>query len=280
MFNEKVATFGKNGSLVGIVSEPKKINQEKPAVIVLNSGLVHRSGPFRMATNLCRSLGDAGYVSMRFDTSGIGDSSNSDSNEEYEKQLILDVGEAIKYLKGSSGAKKIVLFGICTGADNAHKVAVQYTDVVGSIFVDGYAYKTWQFYLRRYLPIFTSFKRFCKAILNIALAIVNKVVSLFKKSNKEAVERGYFTWRLPEKSKTIGEWQGLVNRKVELLYFFTAGSNRYCNYPLQFQDALPTVQFNNQLSIQFVQECDHTFILQHDQQLLFSEIRTWLVERF
>jgi len=280
MFNEKVATFGKNGVLVGIVSEPKKINQENPAVIVLNSGLVHRSGPFRMATNLCRSLNDAGYVSMRIDTSGIGDSSNNDSDEVYEKQLVLDVGEAIKYLKGRCGVKKVVLFGICTGADNAHKVAVQYSDVVGSIFVDGYAYKTWQFYCRRYLPIFTSFKRFCKAVLNIALAIVDKVASLLKKSSKEGVERGYFTWRLPEKSKTVDEWQGLVKRNVELLYFFTAGSNRYCNYPLQFQDALPMVQFNNQLSIQFIQECDHTFILQQDQQLLFTEIEKWLRERF
>lgn len=277
---EKVATFGTCGSLLGIVSEPANVDVKKTAVIVLNSGLVHRCGPFQVATRLSRDFSVDGFLSLRFDSSGIGDSPHSAGEYDYTGQLIQDVGHAITYLERSYGVRQVVLFGICTGADNAHKATLVYPQVVGAVFVDGYAYKTAQFYLRRYAPILKDAIRIGRAMKNLCFSLVKKLRAIGVKRDLGEVDRGYFTWKLPPKISTTNDLNVMVNRGVELLYFFTAGSHRYCNYEGQLQDSLSEVDFRQQLTVCFAPKIDHTFILSEDQQFLFSEVKHWLNNKF
>ena len=73
---EKAVRFGKTKSLVGVVTEASNGagRDGGPAVIMLNSGILHHVGACRLHVKLARALAPVGYTVMRFDHSGIGDS--------------------------------------------------------------------------------------------------------------------------------------------------------------------------------------------------------------
>lgn len=71
---ETAHVFGEG--LVGVLSRPRQIVAGRPAVILLNAGLVQRSGPFRVYAQLARALASCGFVVLRFDLSGRGDSAS------------------------------------------------------------------------------------------------------------------------------------------------------------------------------------------------------------
>ena len=60
---EQAHLFGTSESLVGISCEPEQqaYLAEQPAVIILNSGILHRMGPNRLYVTLARTIADAAY---------------------------------------------------------------------------------------------------------------------------------------------------------------------------------------------------------------------------
>ena len=60
---EKTCLFGEQNNLLGILSEPDRCVADKnsPIVLILNSGLVHHTGPFRMSVDIARLLASKGF---------------------------------------------------------------------------------------------------------------------------------------------------------------------------------------------------------------------------
>src|SRR5690606_23743533 len=81
VMRESAVLFGPTRSLVGVVTEPAagSARPDAPAVLILNSGLVHRVGPKRLHVRLARRLAGLGFTCMRIDLSGIGDSRTASS---------------------------------------------------------------------------------------------------------------------------------------------------------------------------------------------------------
>ena len=71
---EHAIVFGREATSVGIVTEPaaKHTSPSLPAVVILNSGVIHRVGPNRIYVALARDLAALGFPVLRFDLSGIG----------------------------------------------------------------------------------------------------------------------------------------------------------------------------------------------------------------
>jgi len=76
MMKETVYQFGPNNSLTGILSQPDESVRvaDAPVALILNAGIVHSIGPFRLHVDIARSLAEAGFSSFRIDLSGLGDS--------------------------------------------------------------------------------------------------------------------------------------------------------------------------------------------------------------
>src|SRR5688500_16341172 len=130
---EQAVRVGKTKSLVGIVTEASNGGREGgPAVIMLNSGILHHIGACRLHEKLARALAPVGYTVMRFDHSGIGDSDARRETLPFEKSAVLDVQEAMDYLTATRGAREFVLMGLCSGADMSFKVAGADSRVVRS----------------------------------------------------------------------------------------------------------------------------------------------------
>ena len=147
---EKTFTFGSHGGLVGVLCEPDGGPLAgSPATLLFNIGLNHRVGPGRLNVELARRLARARYLSLRFDVSGLGDSeAREDAHSDTERQ-VLDLREAMDFLASKSGFRSFVLMGLCSGTDGVYGAALADPRVSGAIFVDGYAYETRGYRLRR-----------------------------------------------------------------------------------------------------------------------------------
>ena len=107
-FNELAVQFGRSGSLVGILSRPpSELPIRRPAVVILNTGIAHRTGHHRMYVKMARDLAALGYLAFRFDFSGIGDSaSRGDSLSPIEAHQA-DVSEALDWLTASCDVDEV-----------------------------------------------------------------------------------------------------------------------------------------------------------------------------
>ena len=195
---DKIITFGEYNHLIGILSEPQgeNSNPDKPIILILNSGLVNRAGPFRMSTELAHVLTSQGYDVFRFDLSGIGDSERPSADKRgFEERHLDDIEEAVECLGKRKPSQKVIVLGLCTGADFAHRAGARLSGVAGCILLDGYGYPSKRFYFKRFAPILLNPIRFIKAI-----ATVIKGLSKSASSEKQESVGDAFTWEHPPKS--------------------------------------------------------------------------------
>ena len=117
--HERVLRLGSEGHLVAIATDPPA-PLAAPGVIFLNAGVLHRVGPHRLHVLLARRLAAAGFAAVRMDLSGIGDSSPVPSGMSFRASSVADVRAAMDGLGSDDGTgARFVLFGLCSGADNA-----------------------------------------------------------------------------------------------------------------------------------------------------------------
>ncbi len=272
---EKAYRFGKGECLVGIITEPDACtrNVSLPAVLLLNSGLVHRVGPFRLYVEIARRLTSLGFMVFRFDLSGVGDSKAPRGSQSYDERAVSDVQEAMNMLATKKGVHEFVLMGICSGARLAHQVAVADLRVSGNVVSDGYAYPTWGFYLRYYGPRVRSLSKWRDFLKR-------RFASVFAKAHDGAVGTELVEELLlvefPPKAKIRADLVGLIDRGVNLLVIHSGGWDDYYNYRDQFQDAFRSVDFQGKLQLEYFNEATHTFTLLEDRDQLVATICKWM----
>src|ERR1700737_827583 len=98
---ERVHMFGSHRGLIGVLTEPLSTNKrpDAPAVVFSNVGLNHRVGPGRVYVELARKLAGAGFVALRFDLSGFGDSERRRTDGGDLDRAALDTREALDFLE-------------------------------------------------------------------------------------------------------------------------------------------------------------------------------------
>lgn len=280
---EKSFSFGQQNSMVGILNEPGTPEQNKqPVVIILNAGLVHHAGPHRMTVDMARIIASQGYMTFRFDLSSIGDSAGRKSRLSYEERAVDETKEAMNFLSSLNGSNKFIIIGLCTGADNAHRVAVADTRVIGCVFLDGYSYPTPRFYLYKILP---KVHKFTQKLISsekwkrLANKIFKKIAARNNADTNEIVGDAVY-WKLPPKEQAAKEYAELINRNVRLYFVFTEEQILSFNYTNQIRDSFKTLDFGNLLSVDFYALSDHTYTYLSQRELLFSGIRNWLNANF
>lgn len=115
---EDAIVFGSAQSLVGVLTHPEggRPDPAKPALIVVNAGLVHRVGPHRMHVALLRRMARCGFMGLRFDFSGIGDSLPRADMMPYTRSTVEEVREVMSAVTERTGIEKFCLIGLSSGA--------------------------------------------------------------------------------------------------------------------------------------------------------------------
>jgi len=274
---ERVVTFGEQKNLVGILTEPDMTNKisSLPCVLMLNSGILHHVGPFRLHVVAARQFAAKGFSTFRLDIGGIGDSLSLRGAEYDADRVISDVRTAMDELNHKKGINNFVIMGLCTGAANAHKVSVVDERVSGGIFLDGYVYPTWRFYIKRFLPALMDPVRG----INWLLRLARRVSGLGSKSDNDSeMVEDFGWWKLPPKDKAQKDLAKLVKRDVNLLYIFSGEQLNIYNYTEQFVHTFSSIDFNGRLKVFFNNEADHTYSMGLDRDKLIDQITGWLNE--
>lgn len=142
---ERAVCFGPNESLVGVLSQPSLTavsngSTNLPAVVILNSGLVHHVGLARLAVNIARDLTKLGFIVLRFDLSGIGDSDVRRDHRPFHESAIHDTKLAMDWLSQHFNSKEFITAGICSGARVGYFTAQGDRRVTGTILINAPSY--------------------------------------------------------------------------------------------------------------------------------------------
>lgn len=277
---ESVFRFGKDDCLMGIISEPEgdKPRNGAPAVIFLNAGLLHRVGPYRLSTDLARRLAAIGYNALRFDLSGIGDSDIRADLLSYKQSAVDDTIDAMDFMFTEREKKEFVLIGLCSGADNAHRIALADPRVVGVVFLDAYGFRTPGFYLHFYARrIWRSFFKVGKW----KRLLTRKYHQVRAKSKLESREE-IFPRNFPPKEEARRDILQLIDRGVHLLYVYTSGVEYYYSYPRQFEDmlGLKLQDVGDQLQVRYIRESDHVYTMLEDRANLIATVCRWMYKHY
>ena len=88
------------------------------AILLLHGWSGYRIGPGHLLTEAARELAASGYAALSFDFRGRGES-EWNVNEASLNSMIRDAARAIPLLLEKSGAEKVTLLGLCSGAEVA-----------------------------------------------------------------------------------------------------------------------------------------------------------------
>jgi dienelactone hydrolase len=124
---ERPVFFGADALLFGIVTQPPADEIRRRAVILLNAGADHHIGASRLYVSMARRWAQHGYVVLRMDLAGLGDSGTRPGRAEddvFPHEAVDDIRAAIEFLRSSYGVRDVTLAGLCSGAYHALRAAV------------------------------------------------------------------------------------------------------------------------------------------------------------
>ncbi len=278
---ERVLRFGTNNALVGVLTEARgtaggSTDAQQPAVIFLNSGILHRVGACRWHVRLARSLSAEGFHCLRFDFSGIGDSEQRRDALSFEESAVLETRDAMDRMQRLTGTKQFVLMGLCSGADIAHIAALQDERVVGLHLLDAWSYRTPAFYWHHYAPRVLKPSVWVNA-LRVRLAMLRDRLRPEPPARSSAdidYELPTYTRVFPPRDRVASELQALVNRGVRMRLVWTSGlpdHNHRGQYTSHFRD----VQFGSVLEEDHLPDADHILTGLADQATVTQRALRW-----
>jgi pimeloyl-ACP methyl ester carboxylesterase len=284
--SEKVVCLGPKGGLVAVYAEPAAPSEgPAPAVIIPNAGITHRSGPFRVHTEVARRLAALGYHSLRLDLAGIGDSPARSNDVPEQEGTLEDARYAMEFLNSQTGTDRFVFFGLCSGADDSHLVATHDKRVVGIIALDAFAYPgVLQLSLRQFGRLIgqprhvyqkaTSALRSSRICRSVLGPPPGSQAETKREERFQTFQRDF-----PPQTQVATEIESLLERGVESLYIYSGGYKLY-NYTSQFFDDFPNARHNPRVEVEYFKDADHTYMLLADRERLLSRLERWMTSRF
>ncbi len=144
---EEAVCLGEEGMMAGVLSAPVRERSEVlPTVLFLTTASHQHIGPNRLWVRLARALSGLGLRTLRFDLTGVGDSlllPGESPTHAYGTESVPEVREVMDALEQSTGARRFVLVGLCSGAYLAYHGAVVDLRVTGVVAVNPQTF-TWK----------------------------------------------------------------------------------------------------------------------------------------
>jgi pimeloyl-ACP methyl ester carboxylesterase len=285
--NEKAILFGKAKSLVGIITEPDSLsaNDSLPAIVILNAGFVHRVGPNRLHVKMAREMAGIGFLVLRFDFSGIGDSDVSGESIPFEEKTLAETQQAMDYLATTRNKEKFMLVGICSGADVAFRTACCERRVAGIVGINGYYLdhhivqqlspriknSTQQRYYSKHLFDHKSWWRLITGRSDFK-SLVRFLLTKLRSPWAQNVQ-------VQPMTDTLKRWRVLIDRRADLLLVYSEGSTALDSFRLALRDRLGKSLASERLTVEIIQHSDHVFTLLSSQRTLVGLLRQWLQSR-
>jgi pimeloyl-ACP methyl ester carboxylesterase len=284
---ERVVRFGPNQRLVGILTTGKAAQSDRPHVVIINAGIIHRVGPNRLYVDLARSVAALGFPVLRFDLAGLGDSDAAPGGVSLAESAVADVAAAFDHLAATRNATQFLVFGLCSGANYAVLTAFREPRVIGVMLIDPTVART-----RRSTMVHVARRLRNLATLRALVTLRHPVfrrqsgrtssaaVSVAQAAEGQSGQRANMA--APEMSAIDARrsLEALVARGAHLMFVFTGGVNHVYNYYGQLFDLLPGLNFGKQLSLHYMPDTDHTVSDSAGRSRLLQALHRWLHDAF
>jgi alpha-beta hydrolase superfamily lysophospholipase len=295
---ETPVAFGNDGGLFGIVTEPSAgaaAVRKQTAVLMLNVGGNYRIGPNRNYVKAARELAAAGYRTLRFDVSGIGDSRTEagfSSDSMYRDWATVDVSAAIDML-AARGCRRFFLMGICSGSYLAFQTALKDARVNGIVLMnsrllewDAEKRGPWQTAMQQY---YKSTRYYRQALLRSELYArllrgdvnVRGIAGRMWDLARARLARTWDRWvrRGPPQEGVLAKFRHLSNRGVEILVVMSEHDDALDYVEFHLGVGGSRMQGHKGFRYVLVPNADHTFSTVASQRALFDVLREHLQRR-
>jgi hypothetical protein len=251
-------------SLDGSGSEPRI------AVLMLTAGMLTSVGPSRLHVDMADELSQLGLPSFRFDLSGIGESLAVGSNGSSLERAASEVRQAMDMLASEYGYSHFMLFGLCSGADDAIPSAVEDERIIAASLVDACGYRTAGYLVpfarRKYLPKVLRLSKWRASISRYLQS---------GKSIASTMPIGLDIREFPDREQSETTLLGLVDRGMRLQFVYTGGVIDYYSYANQFFDMFPRLVNRTEIAVVYQPRWDHVAMLQEDRTELLQTVVSW-----
>lgn len=249
--------FGEHGRLTGVVTEPAD-GAARAAIVLVSAGLTPKFGPFRLYAQLARRLAREGYLVLRFDLGGIGDSGDGGSELPLAKRTELEIRAALDHLSDGRVFDGVILGGLCSGAEDSFRYAELDPRVTGLVMMDPFGYKTLGFRARD-LAVRAARR---------ALWLLGRLPT-YAADNKAASLIDYAHMGHAESSRIL---RTLLARKVPMHFVYTGGMHESFNHKRQFKAMFAGIDFQGLVTLDYFPQLRHTQVLEADRRLVIESI--------
>jgi pimeloyl-ACP methyl ester carboxylesterase len=273
---ERAVALGPERSLVAVVTTPVPAPPpERPVIVVLNAGVIHRVGANRVNVGVSRALAREGFVTCRFDFSGIGDSEPRQGLLDLNESVRLDIADVLGHLAGTQRARSFALVGLCSGANHAFRYAVMDPRVRAAVLIDPAAFPTFGHQLRYYGKRAVRLRSWWNVLRGRNLVVragVRRIRQGFKPDPDPMADGASIA---PTRNEMRDGLRALIAREVELLVVYTGGVEVIYNYRRQFHDLFPEEARSPRVRVEFRPESDHTFSAERHKRWLMDLVTGW-----
>ncbi|MBI2808360.1 MAG: alpha/beta fold hydrolase [Planctomycetes bacterium] len=301
---ERAVTISKTPRLFGILSEPVQ-HADLPVVILSNAGAAYRAGPGRLYVMLSRRLATLGFCCLRLDLAGLGDSVSVDEkreNDSYPATAFRDIDLAIKFVQHNLGVRRVVVMGLCSGAYVAFQSAGQVTDpaLIEAILVNPLTF-FWKDGMKiedsssKHHSDFLYYKsaalqprnwlKLLRGQTSIGIGGAVKLVARqlgFRKPRVDATGGTDKPHALghPAVDDLNGDLERVEAKSRHLACFFSRSDPGWSLMTYQAGRMVNRLCAAGRLSVDFIEDADHTFSQQHAREEFLNAVARHLTKRY
>jgi Alpha/beta hydrolase family len=273
VMREEVLMLGPGHDLVGVKCQPRE-SRRQPPWLFLNAGVLHRIGPHRLHVVVARRLAAAGIASVRIDLGGIGDSPGRSEVATFRESAVADCRAAMTDLASDLG-ERFVLFGLCSGADNALATAAADPRVVGLVVIDPPSYATNLARVRRLTARLREFDRPSDAVRWGVRAVRRRWRRRPATGSADPPASGR---EFPSRDEYGVQLTRLVERGVHILAIYSAAQGQNYNHRDQLFELYPHLR--GRIDREYFPTCNHMFTEVAAQAALCDAVSAWCQRQF
>jgi len=272
---ERPVLLGSERTLFGIVTEPLPDELRRRAVILLNAGASYHIGASRMYVSLARRWARRGYVVLRMDLCGLGDSATRPGrpdNEVFPPAALEDVRAAIDFLRARYGVSDLSLGGLCSAAYHALRAAADGLPVNRILMVNPQTF-SWKERMeqgnlrladvvrearihREHMFSATAWKRMLHAQINV-WAVARIYLHRLRIALESAVRDTAWRLRIRLPHDLAWELEEIAERGVRVVFVFARGDPGV--ELLRIQGGSAVKRLGDRCHVHIVDSADHTF---------------------